>query len=414
MLAVELTGPTIMTLTDSTANGDELIMAKVLKGQKATYSADKKTITTRAYPKKPGYAYKIHEKTWKNYCPLCKRSGTLTFNPKKAPEAELTCGNGHPPHYGGGCDADFCCVSGQDTHAGKSWGKLTPATASTNKKVKVADSKTQKQKCNLSKAEAKKKAKSLINTGKEYKGKLEVPASLDITVDDLLSLNFKGFDDGKRFKDINNKTLSVESASLDIDNQKLSLDLVQGSQVLGEPYDGDYIITTKNGKIVTNRSKKNPFKGKPSSINPKIGGFNEQSAAVKKIMLKGQELGSVSKIYKYLKVKEAGGTAGFKYKYYIGHKVSSEKETEFGAKSAEKCWSKKTYNCVDASWLFYIMCKGAGKTVDIIKAEYTGLDGVKRYHMYNKYKGKTYDVSQNMKQEVDGTKIVNVKTSKKK
>ena len=83
-------------------------MAKVLKGQKATYSADKKTITTRAYPKKPGYAYKIHEKTWKNYCPLCKRSGTLTFNPKKAPEAELTCGNGHPPHYGGGCDADFC------------------------------------------------------------------------------------------------------------------------------------------------------------------------------------------------------------------------------------------------------------------------------------------------------------------
>ena len=130
-------------------------------------------------------------------------------------------------------------------------------------------------------------------------------------------------------------------------------------------------------------------------------------------MLKGQELGTVSKIYKYLKVKEAGGTAGFKYKYYIGHKVQSEQEEEFGAKSAEKCWSKKTYNCVDASWLFYIMCKGAGKTVDIIKAEYEGLDGVKRSHMYNKYKGKTYDVSQNMKQEVDGTKIVNVKTSKK-
>ena len=197
------------------------------------------------------------------------------------------------------------------------------------------------------------------------------------------------------------------------DEQKLTLDLVQGSQVLGEPYDGDYIITTKNGKIVTNRSKKNPFKGKPTSINPHIGGIKEQSAVVKKIMLKGQELGTVSKIYKYLKVKEAGGTAGFKYKYYIGHKVQSEKEEEFGAKSAEKCWSKKTYNCVDASWLFYIMCKGAGKNVDIIKAEYEGLDGVKRSHMYNKYKGKTYDVSQNMKQEVDGTKIVNVKTSKK-
>ena len=126
-------------------------------------------------------------------------------------------------------------------------------------------------------------------------------------------------------------------------------------------------------------------------------------------MLKGKELGSVSKIYKYLKVKSAGGTGGFKYKYYIGHKVKSEDETKFGKKSAEKCWTSKTYNCVDASWLFYIMCKGANKKVDIIKAEYTGLDGEKRYHMYNKYKGKTYDVSQNMKTEVDGSKIVVVK-----
>ena len=65
-------------------------MAKVLKGQKAIYSKDKKTITTVAYPKKPGYAYKLQKKTWKNYCPLCKKEGTLTFNPKKAPEAELT------------------------------------------------------------------------------------------------------------------------------------------------------------------------------------------------------------------------------------------------------------------------------------------------------------------------------------
>ena len=64
----------------------------------------------------------------------------------------------------------------------------------------------------------------------------------------------------------------------------------------------------------------------------------------------------------------------------IGHKVKSEKETEFGKKSAEKCWTSKTYNCVDASWLFFIMCKGANKKVDIIKAEYTGLDGEKRYN----------------------------------
>lgn len=389
-----------------------MIMAKVLKGQKAIYSKDKKTITTVAYPKKPGYAYKPQKKTWKNYCPLCKKEGTLTFNPKKAPEAELTCGNGHPPHYGGGCDADYCCVSGLDTHAGKAWGKLKPATEqpTTKTKTKVASSKTQSQKCNLSKAEAKKKAKSILNTGTSFKGKLEVPGDLDITVNDLLSLDFKDWDKFDRTK---NKTLFVDTCSLDIDNNLLSLDLLEGTQTLGNEYDGDYIITN-NGKIVaTNRSKKNPFKGKPTSINPSIGGIKEQNGVIKKIMLKGQELGTVSKIYKYLKVKEAGGTAGFRYKYYIGHKVSSEKETELGKKSAEKCWTKKTYNCVDASWLFYLMCKGAGKEVDIIKAEYEGLDGVKRSHMYNKYKGKTYDVSQNLKQEVDGTKIVTVKKNSK-
>ena len=390
-----------------------MIMAKVLKGQKAIYSKDKKTITTVAYPKKPGYAYKPQKKTWKNYCPLCKKEGTLTFNPKKAPEAELTCGNGHPPHYGGGCDADYCCVSGLDTHAGKAWGKLKPATEqpTTKTKTKVASSKTQSQKCNLSKAEAKKKAKSILNTGTSFKGKLEVPGDLNITVNDLLSLDFKDWDKFDRTK---NKTLFVDTCSLDIHNNLLSLDVLEGTQTLGNEYDGDYIITNQNGKIVaTNRSKKNPFKGKPTSINPSIGGIKEQNGVIKKIMLKGQELGTVSKIYKYLKVKEAGGTAGFRYKYYIGHKVSSEKENELGKQSAEKCWSKKIYNCVDASWLFYLMCKGAGKNVDIIKAEYEGLDGVKRSHMYNRYKGKTYDVSQNLKQEVDGTKIVTVKKNSK-
>ena len=368
-------------------------------------SKDSKTITVKTYPSKGGYPYKLTQHTWKNYCPLCKASGKLTFNPKHTPEGEITCS---------ACDADYCGTSGKDK-ATKCRAKLTPATVTSNKKVKVAATQTQSQKCSLSKAESKKKAKSILNTSKEYTGKLTVPAYMKITTDDLLSLNFNGYADGKRFKDINNKTLTVESASLDVDEQTLSLDLVTGSQALGEPYDGDYIITNKKGAIVaTNRNKKNPLKGKPSSINPSIGGIKEQSATVKKIMLKGQELGSVAKIYAYLKVKSAGGTAGFKYKYYIGHKVSSEKETEFGTKSAEKCWTNKTYNCVDASWLFYIMCKGAGKTVDIIKSEYTGLDGVKRAHMYNKYKGKTYDVSQNMKQEVDGSKIVTVKKSSKK
>ena len=369
----------------------------VLKGVKLV-SKDDKTVTVKTYPSKGGYEYKLSKHTWKNYCPLCKAKGTLEFNPKNTKEGELTCSK---------CGADYCGTSGKDKNY-KVRAKLTPATVTG--KGNTAKTETQSQKCNLSRAEARKKARSLLNTGTTYAGKLEIPAYLKVKVDDQLTLNFKGFDDGKRFQDINNKKLTVESCSLDIDSQKLSLTLNKGSTILGEPYDGDYIITNKKGAIVaTNRNKSNPLKGKPSSINPHIGGFNEQSTIIKKIMLKGKELGTVNNIYKYLKVKVAGGTGGFKYKYYIGHKVKSEKETELGKKSAEQCWKSKTYNCVDASWLFYIMCKGANKKVDIIKAEYTGLDGTKRSHMYNKYKGKTYDVSQNMRTEVDGSKIVVVK-----
>ncbi len=371
----------------------------VLKGVKQV-SKDNNTITVKTYPSKKGYEYKLTQHTWKNYCPACKSKGVLTFNPKKTPEGQLTCSK---------CDADYCGTSGKDC-AVTVRAKLTPASTTTKGNVKVAQTQTQSQKCNLSRAESKARAKTLINTSTDYAGKLEIPAYLNVKVDDILSLNFQGFDDGKRFKDINNKKLTVESSSLDIDSQKLSLTLNKGSTILGDPYDGDYIITNKKGAIVaTNRNKNNPLKGKPTSINPKIGGFNEQSSTIKKIMLKGQELGSVNRIYKYLKVKSAGGTGGFRYRYYIGHKVQSEKETEFGKKSAEACWESKVYNCVDASWLFFIMCKGANAKVDIIKAEYTGLDGVKRSHMYNKYKGKTYDVSQNMRQEVDGSNIVVVK-----
>ena len=255
-------------------------------------SKDNNTITVKTYPSKKGFEYKLSKHTWKNYCPLCKSKGTLTFNPKKTPEGEITCKK---------CDADYCGTSGQDK-AKKVRGKLKPATVTGSKTTAATE--TQSQKCNLSKAESKTKAKSLINTGTEYAGKLEIPAYLQVKVDDLLSLNFKGYDDGQRFKDINNKTLTVESASLDIDSQTLSIDLKKGSSVLGDPYEGDYIITNKKGAIVaTNRNKNNPLKGKPSSIHPKIGGFNEQS---------GKELGTVSKIYKYLKVTSAGGTGGFK------------------------------------------------------------------------------------------------------
>ena len=76
----------------------------VLKGVKQV-SKDNNTITVKTYPSKKGYEYKLTKHTWKNYCPLCKSKGTLTFNPKKTPEGEITCKK---------CDADYCGTSGQD------------------------------------------------------------------------------------------------------------------------------------------------------------------------------------------------------------------------------------------------------------------------------------------------------------
>ena len=84
----------------------------------------KETVTAIMLPGKTGYGNKAVEKTWKNYCPLCGKSGTLTFNPKKTQTGEWTCDKSK-----GGCDADYCGVSGKDK-AVNSRGSLTPATAS--------------------------------------------------------------------------------------------------------------------------------------------------------------------------------------------------------------------------------------------------------------------------------------------
>ena len=55
------------------------------------------------------YEYKDYTKTWKNYCPLCGRSGKLSDNPKGTAEGEITCDKSK-----GGCDADYDICTGGD------------------------------------------------------------------------------------------------------------------------------------------------------------------------------------------------------------------------------------------------------------------------------------------------------------
>lgn len=378
-----------------------MVKINVKKGQKATYSSDKKTITTVAYPKKPGYSYKLHEKTWKNYCPLCKKEGTLQFNPKGAPEAELTCGNGHPPHYNGGCDADYCCVSGLDTHAGKAWGKLTPATVKPNKATKVADSKTQSQYCSLSKAEALTKAKKSLNTKSTYKGSLKIPIMKDIHVGDLVNVNLD------EFKDTAKKALYIESIKEDIDNQSYTLELVEGKNHLDNKYEGSYLFKDKKGNIISTNSD-NPLNAKCEKVNTNIG-LKDNSEIGKKIKLKGQKLGTIKKIYKWLRVGTGGGTGGWKYKKYKNHIVSSENENKFGPKSAKKCWDSKRANCVDFAWLFAKLCEGAGIKAGIKKGTYKKTDGSTMGHMWNYYGSKYYDCSSATDKTPDWKNVEKVK-----
>lgn len=90
-------------------------------------------ITTNMYPTcgccGGTVPYKRYKKSWKNYCPNCKKSGTLKDTPKGTVDGELTCSMAL-----GGCDADYCGYCGGDKWGGGKCRrvKLTPASASEN------------------------------------------------------------------------------------------------------------------------------------------------------------------------------------------------------------------------------------------------------------------------------------------
>ena len=363
----------------------------VKAGVKSTMAKDKLSITVWTYPSKSGYSNKLTKKTFKNQCPVCGKTKTLNLNKTYNDNGVLKCS----------CGAVYCGVSGyQLNNAKKTAKKLIPATVTPNSVTKVASSQTQSQICGLKKATALTKAKRQLKTGSTYKGTLKIPILPNINLGDLVQLNFD------EFPELKGKTLYIDNIKEDIDNQTYTLELIEGKAHYDNAYSGNYIIYNKNGKLIKSSSK-NPYQAKCSSVNVNIG-LKDKSSIAKKIRLKGQKLGTVAKCYKWLRVKSAGGTGGWKYKSYGNHIVSTEKYNTFGEKSAEKCWNGKYANCCDFAWLFAMLCKGAGKTMGIRKAEYTTLAGAKKGHMWN-YKGsKTYDCSNNSKISIDLKKVEKV------
>lgn len=367
------------------------------KNQKATFAGTGKnmTVTTVALPKVSGDqsiagGYKTVKKTWYNYCPYCKRWGSLHWVQRDGShdftEGTLVCGTADGgTHASGinksGCDADFSCVSGWETSGHKRF-KLRPATVTPNKVTKVASSQTQTQQCSLSKATALTKAKKQLDTASTYKGTLTIPIISGIHAGELCEINIPGFPKG---------TYYIDNIKEDIDNQTYTLSLLKGTNHLGVKYSGTYITTNKNG-VVIGASSSNPLNAKCSNVNINIG-LKDSSAIAKKIRLKGQSLGTVAKIYKWLRVKSGGGTGGWSYKKYNNHIINSESENKFGPKSAKKCWSSKKANCCDFAWIMAMLGKGAGKKIGVQKATYTDLSGAKKGHMYNYSGTKYYDCS---------------------
>ena len=368
-----------------------VLFSMVKAGVKSTIAKDKLSITVWTYPSKKGYTYKLTKKTFKNKCPVCGKSKTLSLNKTYNSNGVVKCT----------CGAVYCGVSGyQLNNKKKASRKLIPATVTSNTVTKVASSQTQSQICGLKSATALTKAKNLLKTKSTYKGTLKIPILPNIQLGDLIQINFS------EIPEMKGKTLYINNIKEDIDNQTYTLELIEGKSHYDNAYNGTYIITDKKGKLIKSSSS-NPYKAKCSNVNVNIG-LKDKSSIAKKIRLKGQELGTVAKCYKWLRVKSAGGTGGWKYKSYGNHIVKSEKYNTFGEKSAAKCWSKKTANCCDFSWIFSMLCKGAGKSVGIRKATYTTLNGETKGHMWN-YKGsKTYDCSTTMSISPEMKKIEKV------
>lgn len=354
----------------------------VREGVKSLIADDGLSMTVWAYPTLVGYEDKLSKITWKEYCPVCKKEKTLSLNKENNENGVVKCT----------CGALYCAISGYQINnkEGTAPKKLITATMITNPVIKVASSQTQSQICELSRATALTKAKSLLKTGSTYKGTLKIPILPNIKLGGLLQLDFE------EIPEMKDKILYIDKIKEDIDNQEYTLELIEGKTHYDNPYSGTYITAdNKTGKVL-NSSSNNPFKATCTKINVNIG-LKDNSAIAKKIRLKGQKLGSIKQCYKWLKISSAGGTGGWKYMKYGNHRVSSEKYNTFGELSAKKCWNDKKANCCDFAWLFSMLCKGAGKTVGILSGKYTVFPTGEKVvgHMWNYYGGKRYDCSNN-------------------
>jgi len=346
----------------------------VKAGVKWTVTSSSITIT--CYPKKSSVAYKLTTKSWKNYCPTCGKSGTLTgFG-----AGTLSNGRSKFGVEGGvvclKCDADFCGVTGRDTYPG-STRKLTPAGSVSS--VTASASSVAAAKCEITKAEALSQAQEIFdeNSKSKYKGTLTVPMLPKLKPEQYCQLQLEKFKDNRQLR------YWVDSVKVNIDNQTMTAELLESMPKPSQEYKA-----SSTSKDVASTA---------SSI-----GIKADTAIERTIMLKGKELGSIDKIYKWLRVH---GVGAWSYVFYYNHWKNVGSCYDKNTSAMKTCWSQKKANCTDFAWIFYTMCLGIGVKVRIMHG--TALFGSTTYgHLWNTYNGKIYDCSSSSAKNYNATRTV--------
>ncbi len=302
---------------------------------------------------------KVVTKSWKNYCPGCKKSGVLVghappkhnltkWKGKNAPEGEITCKS---------CGYDACGVHGRGKDS-KTRNMLLKPAGGVNSKT-ASSSSVQAAKCEVSKAQARKKTKKTLkaNSKPVYKGTITSPMLKNLRADKFCGL------DKKVFPHIPKEQLYINQVKVDVDNQKMTIDLLEEMPPPSTEYKDE------------NNS---------SNVTSSYGDGIEKT-----LKLKGKELKTFDKIFQYARV---GGKYGMKYAYYYDHKKGGSFD-KFHAASAKYCWENKVANCCDLTWIIRKMCEGAGVDCGVVHGEATfkvyGTVG----HLWNTHKGKRKDAT---------------------
>jgi len=315
------------------------------------------TITIKCYPKQlRGRAkkYQLYKTTWSRTCPTCKTKNILQGFGQGKGEFGVEGGVKCPK-----CDADFCGVSGYDTISSKS-----------TRQLKLVNNKNSCSNTSSSSSTSDKKQK--INEAK---------------------IKFK--EDSKPKESF---SISVEPNPLLKPCSYVYINIENGGVIPSYPYfiqtvdisdDSDASLTLSN-YVPTPDSAYSP----PSSTSSSGSGENKSTSKAsdsvqQELMDKGASLGSFSKIKSYIR---KNGTLGMKYDFYYNH-IKGEDPFKWGKASAQYCMKVKRFNCVDSSWIFWAMCKGAGIKINIISGNVTVSSGATYGHFWNEYNGKRHDIS---------------------